>query len=86
MALTAEQRQLRARLGGLARAAKYDSVEVTRAAHEANARKWLDQVDPDRSLPAAERDRRATAAKRAHFTRLALMSSRARSVAREDEG
>jgi hypothetical protein len=47
-----------------------------RAAFDA---KFVDQVDPERTLPIAERQRRVTAARRAYFARLALASSRARS-------
>jgi hypothetical protein len=54
-----------------------------RSARTANARKaMLDkfehQVDPDGTLPAAERARRAEHARKAHFKRLALKSARAR--------
>lgn len=36
------------------------------------------EVDPDKVLPEAERQRRAEAAKKAYFTRLALKSVQAR--------
>jgi hypothetical protein len=38
----------------------------------------IDEVDPDRELPEAERFRRAEHAKKAYFTRLALKSAQAR--------
>jgi hypothetical protein len=36
------------------------------------------EVDPDGVLPKAERDRRAAAARRAYFTKLAIASAQAR--------
>jgi len=39
---------------------------------------FRDQVDPDRTLPEDERERRAYAALRAHMAKLALASSKAR--------
>lgn len=72
------QRQQRARIGGYTLAATHDPRDYTRAARKGFRRRFLDLVDPDRELPEAERDRRATAAMRAHMTRLALKSARAR--------
>jgi hypothetical protein len=43
--------------------------------------RFYDQVDPDRSLPAAERERRAEHARKAYFQRLAAKSAKARRVA-----
>ena len=64
---------MRARLGGLATSARGHTN--TAAAHEGFARKFLDEVDPDRTLPPSERARRADAARRLHMGRLALKSS-----------
>jgi hypothetical protein len=41
------------------------------------------QVDPDGTLPADERAKRAESARKAYFTALALRSSRARAARRE---
>ncbi len=68
----------RARLGAFAQHARYDTRETTRAAREAFARRFEREVDPDGVLPEAERARRAEAAKRAHFQRMALRSAQAR--------
>jgi hypothetical protein len=68
----------RARLGAFAQHAAYDTRETTRAAREAFARRFEREVDPDGVLPAPERARRAEAAKRAHFQRMALLSAKAR--------
>jgi hypothetical protein len=40
--------------------------------------RFEDQVDPERKLPVVERDRRAVAARRAYFARLAYASAKAR--------
>jgi hypothetical protein len=78
--LTPAQRSLRSRLGGLRTAATHDTRENTAPAREALARKFVDQVDPDRQLPEAERARRVEAAKKLYYTQLAYKSSRARSA------
>ena len=76
--MDASQRRQRARIGGYALAAARDPQEYTRAAREGFRRRFLNEVDPDRTLSEAERDRRAKAAMRAHMTRLALKSAQAR--------
>ena len=43
-----------------------------------NNQRFVDQVDPERRLPERERLRRADAARRAYFTRLAYLSARKR--------
>lgn len=78
--MTPEQRRARAALGGLTTASRHDVKEITRPAREAFEKKFLDEVDPDRVLPERERLRRAEAARRAHFTRLAYRSARARAA------
>jgi len=65
-------------MGGYATAARHDTRELTRPAREAFDRRFIDQVDPDRVLPEAERERRAQAARRAYFAALAFKSARAR--------
>lgn len=74
--LTPEQRSQRSRIAAQARHAQ--GRTNTRAAREAFDAKFLDQVDPDRVLDPAERDRRAAAARSAHFSRMAFASSKAR--------
>ncbi len=51
---------------------------ATRPARDAFEARFLDQVDPERTLPAAERSRRAANAKKAYFHSLALKSAKAR--------
>ena len=69
--MTPEERSLRARMGGYAVAAKYDTREVTRPARDAFMAKFDKQVDPDGKLPEAERERRAQAAMQLHMRQLA---------------
>ncbi len=68
----------RARLGAFAQHARYDTRETTLAARQAFARRFEREVDPDGVLPEPERLRRAEAAKRAYFQRMALRSAKAR--------
>jgi hypothetical protein len=75
---TREQRRLRARLGAYAQQAAHDTRETTKNARLAFNQRFLDQVDPDGTLPEAERVRRALAARKAYFAGLALRSSTAR--------
>lgn len=82
--LTPEQRSLRARAAAYTSWSKTtDPTERTRPAREAAAKHWERLVDPDLQLLPAERLRRAEAAKKAHFTKLALKSSIARSRAKQ---
>lgn len=78
-------RVLRARLAAHAQHAAHPIEATTRAGLAAIAQRFVDQVDPDRVLPEAERARRAKAAKQAHMLSLALKSAQARK-AREAVG
>ena len=75
--MSAAQRVMRARLGGLMTSAlgHVNTAPARAAFHE----RFVDQVDPERKLPPSEHARRADAARRAHMTRLALASSVVRS-------
>jgi hypothetical protein len=75
---TARLRALRGRIGGYALAATRDPREYTGPARRAFLAKFEREVDPAGSLPAAERLRRAEAAKRAHFARMALAAAKKR--------
>lgn len=78
---------LAGRVGGYARAARYDGREMTAAARQRFAESFLEghacRVCPEVTLPAdllpEERARRAEALRRAHYARVALASSRSRS-------
>ncbi len=69
---------LRGRIGGLTRSATSDMRILARSGQVGLRRKFENEVDPDGSLAPAERARRADAARRLHFSRLALASARAR--------
>jgi hypothetical protein len=55
-----------------------DRTARTAPARAALMAKFERQVDPDGTLPAGERARRAESARKAHFARLALLSAAAR--------
>jgi hypothetical protein len=61
---------------------KYDSRELTRPARDKFNQRFLDEVDPERVLSEAERERRAEHARKAYFTGLALKSAVARRKAK----
>lgn len=77
--MTPEQRSQRSRLAAQARDAQgKTNTGPARAAFE---QRFVNMVDPDRVLPEAERAKRADAARSAHFTRMAFLSSRRRKKA-----
>lgn len=76
--LTPEQRSLRARIAAHAKHAKHDPRESTAPARQAFMDRFEHEVDPDGTLPATERARRAAQARKAYFATLAYKSSRAR--------
>jgi hypothetical protein len=76
--LTPSERVMRARMAAYMLHARYDPRETTKAARRAFNRRFVDQVDPDGRLPERERQRRAEAARRAYFVRLAYLSARRR--------
>lgn len=78
--LSPAERSTRARVAAFTRWAGEDPRPQMQKAREGFERRFLDEVDPNRVLPEAERNRRAAAARRAHFARLALASARARAA------
>lgn len=80
--LSPAERSLRGRMGAYALHARYDPRQTTAAARDAFLRRFLDEVDPGRVLPESERLRRAAAARKAYFTRLAYLASRRRRLRR----
>lgn len=68
----------RGRLGALKLHATHDPCETTRAARQAFRAKFEHQVDPDRTLPEAERKRRAEYARREFYLRMARRSVESR--------
>ena len=76
--LTPSERSLRARLAAHALHAQYDSRELTRPGRDKFEQRFIEEVDPERMLPEAERQRRVDHARKAYFTRLAMKSAQAR--------
>ena len=76
--VTPEERSLRSRIGAYALHARHDAKETTKAARKAFMAKFEREVDPDSILPVMERRRRAAAARKEYFTRLAYRSGRSR--------
>jgi hypothetical protein len=76
---TPTERALRARLAAHASWSKTsDRTFRTAPARQALRDRFEDQVDPDHTLPEAERIKRAESARREHYTRLDLLSVQAR--------
>jgi hypothetical protein len=77
-------RRLRAQIGAYTRwAHTSDRAAATEPARRAFRSRFEDEVDPERVLPAKERQRRAEAARKAHYARLALKSAQARARKRQ---
>lgn len=76
--LSPKERSLRGRIGAYRLHATHDPKVTTLAARRAFMARFEREVDPDRTLDPAERERRALMARKAHFAALALKSSRAR--------
>jgi hypothetical protein len=85
MALSAPERTLRARLAAYEKWATHDPKGGTAAARAAFRARFASEVDPDGVLDPAERARRAESAFRAHMTRLAFKSAKARRTRAADE-
>jgi hypothetical protein len=85
--LTPSERALRASIAGNASWAYTENRTArTQPGRDAMWEKFYNQVDPDRKLTPAERDKRAVNARKAHFQRLALKSAKARRLAKEARG
>lgn len=74
MGLTPQERSERARIG--AHALHAQGKTNTQAAREAYAKRFLDEVDPDRTLPEDERYRRAKHAESAYMSKIRLAALR----------
>ena len=73
--LTPTERALRGRIGAFALHARHDPRATTAAARVAFNGRFVDLVDPQRTLPEDERRRRVEAARKAYFTHLAYRSA-----------
>ncbi len=76
--LTPAERSLRSRIAAYTLHATRDPHETTKAARQAFLARFEQEVDPEGRLPADVRRRRAQAARKAYFSRLALRSARVR--------
>lgn len=76
--LTPAQRSLRSRMAAYELHSRVDGKMHTAPARAAFLERFENQVDPDRRLSDEERRHRADLALRAHMSRLALKSSKAR--------
>jgi hypothetical protein len=85
--ITRDREELRAlgRIGAHVLHSKYDSRKIAARAREGLAQKFLDEVDPDRTLPEAERLRRAEHARHAHMLRMARLSAAVRRKTQETQ-
>ncbi|CAN5438245.1 hypothetical protein BH18ACT1_BH18ACT1_01110 [soil metagenome] len=78
-AISPSERKLQAQLAAyVSWANTADPAARTAAARRAFVDRFEREVDPDGTLPEGERTRRAEAARKAHYTRLALKSAQAR--------
>jgi hypothetical protein len=73
-----QQRSLVSTIGAHALHSQYDSRELTANARAKFDQRFVDEVDPDRVLPEAERARRADHARKAYFAKLSYKSAKAR--------
>ncbi|WP_242890126.1 hypothetical protein [Actinomadura litoris] len=76
--MTPEQRSQRARIAALTRWSREDPRPNGERGQRGLLDKFEREVDPEGALTPAERARRAEAARKAHMTRLAYRSAKAR--------
>jgi hypothetical protein len=74
----AARRSLAGQIAAHSKWAQHDPVEGTARARAKFLQRFLDEVDPNRELPEAERLRRAEHARRAWMLKLALRSAEVR--------
>jgi hypothetical protein len=80
----ASEMAFRGRLGAFVTLSRHDPRDLTAAARARFLQRFLDEVDPDSELPAAERDRRAHYARKRYFAELARKSALARRKTQAD--
>lgn len=87
MALSAEQRRLRASAAAYAQWSREpDPTARTARARSAFLDRFEREVDPDGTLPTDVRARMAEQARKSYFAKLALASSRARAARKAGDG
>ena len=70
--------RLMGKLGAFELHARYNAKELTKPAREAAWKRYLDMVDPGRTLSDEDRNARATAARHAQMIRMSQKSQAAR--------
>ena len=81
--LSSTERKLYGRIGAYRQHSRHSPVETTAVARATFLSSFEREVDPDGVLSSEERARRATAAHKAHMTRLALLSVKVRRERKE---
>ena len=84
--MSPQERSMRARIAAYTLHSRTDGRELTTPARQAFLDRFERDVDPSGSLSPAERSKRAAAARKAYFTKLALKSSKARKASRRGRG
>ncbi len=79
----AEYWKLMGKLGAFTLHSKYNAKDLTKNARAAAWKRYLDMVDPERTLSEEDRDGRAPAARHAHMIR---MSQKSQAVHRAKKG
>jgi hypothetical protein len=77
-------KSLQHQIAANARWSKEDPARQGQIMRAGLKRRFLDEVDPERKLPEAERQRRAENARKAFYQRMALASVKARQARRKD--
>jgi len=72
---------LAGRIGGLTNSARHTPEQMVAAAHRGTLAKFEREVDPEGVLPLEERQRRATAARKAHMAKLSNKAAALRRAA-----
>jgi hypothetical protein len=83
MALTAEERKLRASIAAHEKHSRNDPVESTAKARATFLERFQREADPDGVLDPAERARRADHLLKAHMARMSLAASKAKKARRK---
>lgn len=76
--MSSSEATLRGRIGAYSLHAQHDPKETTKPGRAAFLATFEKDVDPNRVLSITERARRAAAARKAHFAKMALKSVQAR--------
>jgi len=84
--MAANDRSLIGRIGAYSLHAQRDPRVTTLHGRQTFLASFLQQVDPNNTLPEPERTRRALSLRKAHFARLASKSAKARRARKQRNG